>query len=124
MTEEKKKIITREKHPGHAAQGHKLAALMKKRKEGILRSKERSSVQSSVQSTVQPTVQPAVKPTLQPTVQSTVQSSDTYVCGVVILAVFSTGVCIFFGYNRFHPKLINEKKDQPPQRLHVFKKSI
>ena len=117
MTEEKKKIITREKHPGHAAQGHKLAALMKKRKEGILRSKEQSSVQSSVQ--------PAVKPTVQPTVQSTVQSSDTYVYGVVILAVFSTGVCIFFGHNRFHPKkLINEKKDQPPQRLQVFKKSI
>ena len=29
MTEE---VITREKHPGHVAQGHKLAALMKKRK--------------------------------------------------------------------------------------------
>ena len=61
----------------------------------------------------------------QQTVQSTVQSSDTYVYDVGILAVLATGVCIFFGYNRFHPKkLINEKKDQPPQRLYVFKKSI
>ena len=29
MTEEEKKIIAREKHPGRVAQGHKLAALMK-----------------------------------------------------------------------------------------------
>ena len=39
MTEEEKKVITREKHPGGVAQGHKLAALMKKRKEEILGSK-------------------------------------------------------------------------------------
>ena len=32
MTDEEKKIITLEKHPGRVAQGHKLAALMKKRK--------------------------------------------------------------------------------------------
>ena len=55
MTEEEKKIITQEKHPGHVAQGHKLAALMKKRKE-ILRNKEQSTVQSSEQSTEQPSV--------------------------------------------------------------------
>ena len=59
MTEENKKVITRDKHSGRAAQGHKLAALMKKRKEEILRSKEQSTVQptehteqSSVQCTV------------------------------------------------------------------------
>ena len=39
MTEEEKKIITREEHPGRVAQGHKLAALMKKRKEEIMRDK-------------------------------------------------------------------------------------
>ena len=39
MTEEEKKLISREKHPGHVVQGHKLAALMKKRKEEILRDK-------------------------------------------------------------------------------------
>ena len=43
MTEEKKKTITREKHPGRAARGHKLAALMKKRKEESLRSKEQAT---------------------------------------------------------------------------------
>ena len=32
MTEEEKKVITHEKHPGRIAQGNKLAALMKKRK--------------------------------------------------------------------------------------------
>ena len=36
MEEEEKKSITREKHPGRVAHGHKLAALMKKRKEEIL----------------------------------------------------------------------------------------
>ena len=36
MTEEEKKIITHEKHPGHVTQCHKLAALTKKRKEEIL----------------------------------------------------------------------------------------
>ena len=33
MTEEEKKLITQEKHPGRIAQGHKLATYMKKRKE-------------------------------------------------------------------------------------------
>ena len=34
----RKKTITREKHPGCVAQGHRLAALMKIRKEEILSS--------------------------------------------------------------------------------------
>ena len=42
--EEKKVIITREKHPGRVAQGHKLAALMKKRKEEISHNNEQSTV--------------------------------------------------------------------------------
>ena len=108
MTEEEKKIITREKHPGHVAQGHKLAALMKKRKE-ILRNKEQSTEQSSVQSSV----------------QSTVQSNDTYIYGVGMLAVLAIGVYVFFAYNTFskNKKQANEKKYQP-QRLHVFKKKL
>ena len=57
MTEEEKKAITREKHPGRVAQGNKLAALMKKRKEEILREKEQFTVQSAEQPTVQSTVQ-------------------------------------------------------------------
>ena len=40
MTEEEKKLITREKHSERVAQGHKLGALMKKRKEEISRNKE------------------------------------------------------------------------------------
>ena len=108
MTEEEKKIITQEKHSGRVAQGHKLAALMKKRKE-ILRNKEQSTEQSSVQSSV----------------QSTVQSNDTYIYGVGMLAVLAIGVYVFFAYNTFskNKKQANEKKYQP-QRLHVFKKKL
>ena len=50
MTEEEKKVITQDKGPGRVAQGHKLAALMKKRKEEILRSKEQYTEQSKDQS--------------------------------------------------------------------------
>ena len=60
MAEEEKKAITREKHRGRVAQGHKLVALMKKRKEEILRNKEQSTEQSTVQSTKQSTVQTTV----------------------------------------------------------------
>ena len=49
MTEEEKKAITREKYPGRVAQGYKLAALMEKRKEEILRNKEQSTEQSTEQ---------------------------------------------------------------------------
>ena len=55
MTEKETKEIAQEKHPGRVAQGHKLAAFMKKRKE-ILHNKEESSVQPLVQSTVQTSV--------------------------------------------------------------------
>ena len=105
MTEEERKIITREKHPGRVAQGHKLAAFMKKRKEEILRNKELSTEQQPVQSTVQPSV------------QSTVQSNDTYVYGVGMLAALAIDVCVFFAYNTFpeNKKQANEKHDQPPK---------
>ena len=46
MTEEEKKLVTREKHPGHVAQGHKLAALMKKKKKYCV---ARNSLQYSLQ---------------------------------------------------------------------------
>ena len=95
---------------------------MKKRKEKILPNKEQPSVHPSIQSTVQSTVQS----TEQPSVQSTVQSNDTYAYGVGMLAVFAIGVCVFFAYNTFpkNKKQANEKQDQPPQQLHVCKKSI
>ena len=107
--------ITREKHSGSVAQGHKLAALMKKRKEEILRNKEKSTVQSTEQSSVQSTV--------QSTVQPSVQSNDTYVYGVGILVVLAIGVCVFFTYNTFQPKnkkQINEKNNQPLKRRHML----
>ena len=52
MTEKEKKVITRKKYPGRVVQGHKRVALMKNRKEEILRSKEQPTEQSTVQSTV------------------------------------------------------------------------
>ena len=114
MKEEEKKLITREKHPGRIAQGHKLAALMKKRKEEILCNKEQSTVQStersSVQSTEQPSVQSTVQSTENPSVHSTVQSNDTFIYGVGMLAVLAIGVYAFFSYNTFSLKKSSMEK--------------
>ena len=130
MTEEKK-TITREKHPGRVAEGHKLAAPMKKRKEERLSNKEQSTVQSTEQSSVQSTVQSSVQSTEQTSVQSTLQSTEqpsvhsngAYIHGVGILFVLAIGVSLFFTYDTFQPKnkkLVNEKKNQPPKRLHML----
>ena len=96
--------ITREKHLGRVAQGHKLAALMKKRKEEILRNKEQSTVQSTEQSSVQSTEQSSV--------QSMVQSNDTYVYGVGMLELLAIGVCVSFTYN----KKVHEEPIKPIRR--------
>ena len=123
MTEEEKKLLTREKNPGRVAQGHKLAALMKKRKEDIVRNKEQSTVQSTGQSTEQFSVQSTEQPSVQSAVQPTVQSNDTYVYGVGILAVLAIGVCVFVAYNTFQPrnkKRVNEKQGQPPKRRYML----
>ena len=85
MTEE---VITREEHPGRVAQSHSLAALMKTKKQEILRNKEQSTEQSTVQCTVQSTV------------QTTVQSNDIYTYDVSTLAVLDIGVCIFFDWKK------------------------
>ena len=110
MTEEEKKAITPEQHPGRAAQGHKLAALMKKRKEEILRDKEQSTVQPTVQSTVQSTEQPSVQASVQATVQPSVQSNDTHIYGVGIVAVLAIGACVFFAYNKKSSQLQTKNK--------------
>ena len=123
MTEEEKKTITREKHPGRVAQGHKLAALMKKRKEEILYNKEQSTEQSTVQSKEQSKEQSSVQSTEQSTVQPTEQSNNTYVYGVGILAVLAIviAVCVFFTYNTFQPKkLINDCLAAPSKRRHML----
>ena len=108
MTEEEKKMITRQKHSGRSAQGHKRAALNEKSKEEILHSKEQSTEQQPVQSSV----------------QSTVRSNDTYVYGVGMLAVVAIGVGIFFAYNNSQGKnkktTNQEKQDQPPKRRHML----
>ena len=98
--EEEKKTITQQKHPGRVAQGHKLAALMKNRKEEILRNKEQSTEQSTVQSTEQSSIQSTEQSSVQPSVQSTAQSNNTYVYGVGIFAVLAIGVCVFLTYNK------------------------
>ena len=114
MKEEEKKLITREKHPGRIAQGHKLAAPMKKRKEEILCNKEQSTVQSTERSSVQSTEQPSVQSTVQsrenPSVHSTVQSNDTFIYGVGMLAVLAIGVYAFFSYNTFSLKKSSMEK--------------
>ena len=94
MTEEEKKTIIREKHPGRVAQGHKL-----ERKEEILRKKEQSTEQSVVQSTE----------------QSSVQSNGAYVYGIRTLVVLAISVCVFLTYPK-NKKLVNEKQDQTPKR--------
>ena len=132
----KKKTITREKYPRHVPQSHRLAALMKKRKEEILSSKEQSTVQSTEQSSVHPTkqsvqlteqytVQPTEQSTAQSTVQPSAQSNGFYVYNVGILAVLAIGVCVFFAYNIFqaeNKEVVNEK--QPPKRRQIsFRKT-
>ena len=120
MTEEEKKAITREKHPGRVAQGHKLAALMKKRKEETLRDKE--------QSNVQPTGQSSVQSTEQPSVQLSVQSYGAYIYGVGIVAVLTIGVCVCFTYNKKSSQAVNKeqvKEEQqqtikPPKRRNML----
>ena len=111
----RKKIITREEHPGRVAHGHKLVALMEKRKAEILHTNKQYTVQSTEQSTEQSSVQS----TEQPSVQSTVQSN--YLYGVDIFAVFAISIGVFFAYNTFQPKKqANENQDQPPKRRHIL----
>ena len=119
MTEEEKKIITREKHPERVAQGHKLPKLMKKRKEEILRNKEQFTEQLQNSPSVQSTEQSKGQSPVQSTVQPSVKSNDSYVYGVGILAVVAIGVCVFFAYNASqakNKKPVNEKQDQQPKR--------
>ena len=49
-----------------------------------------------------------------------IKSSGTYVYGIHMLAVLAIGVCVFFAYYTFPKKLVNGKKDQPPERRHML----
>ena len=55
MTEEEEKLITREKHPGRVAEGHKLASVMKKEKKKHCITK--NSLQYSLQYNLQYSIQ-------------------------------------------------------------------
>ena len=48
-----------------------------------------------------------------PTRSNATRSNDTYVYGVDILAVLATGVCVFFEYNTFQPKIKKLVNDRP-----------
>ena len=101
MTEEiEDKTMTREKHPGRVAQGHKLAALMKKIKKEILHNKEQSTEQSKEHSMEQSSAQSSAQSTEQSSVRPTAQSNDTYVHGVGMLAVLAIGICVLFKYSK------------------------
>ena len=83
MTEEQKKTITREMDPGRIVKGHKLAVIMRKRKDEILRTKERSTPFFGTQYLIFSTV------------QSTVQSNDNYIYGVGSYCPCHSRLCIF-----------------------------
>ena len=108
MKEEEKKIIKREKHPGRVAQGHELAALMKKRKEEILHNKKQSIEQ-----------QPVKQPTRSPE-QSAARSNDTFVYGAGTLAVLAIGVSSLKIKKTLSSLKIKEKQDQRPKRSHIL----
>ena len=56
----------------------------------------------------------------------TTRSNDTYIYGVGILAVLAIGACVFFTYNNFPKKLINDhltaqhEQKQPLKRHHLL----
>ena len=92
-------IVTKEKHPGRVAQGHKLVALMRKRKEEMLQNKH--TEQSSVLSTEQPTE------------QSSVLSSKT----LIILGIVGIGVAGIYIFNirKTPEKQITENPPKKPK---------
>ena len=71
MREEEKNTITREKHPGHVPQSHKLVALMKKKKRKNIA--QQRTVFSTVNSPAYRTVYRTVYSTAYRTVYSTVK---------------------------------------------------
>ena len=95
------------KHPGRVAQGHKLAALMKKRKEEMLQNKpEQSTVLSTEQSKEQSTEQSTVLSTEQSTEQSSVLSSQT----LIILGLVGIGVAGIYIFKTPEKQITEPKK--------------
>ena len=104
-----RKVVT--KDPKRQERGKKShETYMKRLKEKILEDNQLSTSFSTDNSTPSTPSHPA-------------RSSDAYVYGVGILAVLAIVVCVFFAYNTSlakNKKLVNEKQDQPPKRLHML----
>ena len=77
------KTVTKSKHPGRVAQGHKLAALMRQRKQELLQNKTSE--------------QPKEVQTVQETVLSshTLQYSSLAIIGLIAIAAY-----YFYGYKK------------------------
>ena len=95
---------------------------MKKMNENILSdAKKRGGDATNSSNETASATSNATNETTSVTNTATTRSNDTYVYGVVIPAVLTIGVCVFFVYNTFQPKKrINEKQDQQPKRRHML----
>ena len=129
MDESPQKVVT--KDPKRQERGKKThETYMKSLKEKILEDNQlpiRSPTDRPTPSTTSltPSTSSSTGNSTPSTPPRATRSNDAYIYGVGILAVLAIGVSVFFGCNTFQPKKpINEKQDQSPQRLHVFKKRI
>ena len=94
---------------------------MKKLKEKILQDNQLPTPSPTDRPT--PSTSPSTSdptPSTPSTPSHIAKSNDTYVYGVDILAVVAIGVCVFFAYNSFLPKIVNEKQYQTPKRRHML----
>jgi uncharacterized protein HemX len=103
MDAEQKTVQVITKNPGRVAQGHKLAALMKKRKEELVQNK--------------PSEQVAEQPKEQPKEQ--VKSYEGHMLGVGALAILAItlGVYYYFPKQKAPPKEERKSDQKDPFRL-------
>ena len=105
MTEEEKKMITRQKHSGRGAQGHKRAALNEKSKEEILHSNLQNSSQYSLQYSLQYSSQYSLHYSLQ--YGQMILMSMVLVCLLSLRLAF-----IYF----LHITILKVKTKKPPMK--------
>ena len=125
MTEEETKIITREKHPGRVPQGHKFAALMKKRKEKILHNKRtvrqsKYSSQCSLQYSSQYSLQYSIRYSLQYSSHYSLQHSQMILLPMTLVYLpYLPLVVVYFLRITLSLKIKSKpmkEKDQKPKR--------
>ena len=113
------------KDPKCVEQGKKsYETRMKKLKEQILEEHQlpTPSTSSSTCDQTLSTFSSTCDPTPSTSFHAT-KSNDTFIYGIGILGVYAIGVCAFFTYNTFQPKIkkqANGKQDQPPKRHHIL----